>query len=228
MLPLDYGPDADPGEPLVESVWVEPLPDSALPDASYEQRESVELAFIAALQLLPARQRAVLILRDVVGFSGDEVAAALQTTSASVYSALQRAHKTIDERVPAQSQQATLRAVGDTELRALVDAYVDAWERNDVAALTALLTDDATISMPPHSVWFRGRDAVASFLERWPMSGSRTWSAAPTRANGQLAFVHALRTDDGGDPHDITILTLRGNRIEAMTAFLMPALVERF
>jgi RNA polymerase sigma-70 factor (ECF subfamily) len=234
VLPVDFGPPADPhadpGEPLVESVWVEPLPDAALPDASYEQRESVELAFIAALQLLPARQRAVLILRDVLGFSGNEVATALETTPASVYSALQRAHKTIAERVPAQSQQATLRAVDDAQLRALVDAYVDAWERNDVAALSALLTEDATMSMPPYSVWFQGRDAIAGFFERLPMDGRRAWSLTPTRANGQLAFVQAVVTPQVGDsrPHHVTVLTLRGTRIEAITAFLNPATLKHF
>src|SRR5215210_5218118 len=122
VLPIDYGPAADPhdgpGEPLVESVWIDPYPDEKLgleegiaaPAARYEQRESIELAFIAALQHLPARQRAVLILRDVLGFSGREVADALETTPASVYSALQRAHKTIDERLPERSQQETLKA----------------------------------------------------------------------------------------------------------------------
>ncbi|HEY1509300.1 MAG TPA: RNA polymerase subunit sigma-70, partial [Solirubrobacteraceae bacterium] len=180
VLPLDYGPATDPyvqpGQPIVESVLLEPYPDEALgledgfaaPEARYEQRESVELAFIAALQLLPARQRAVLILRDVLGFSGDEVADALETTPASVYSALQRAHRTVDERLPAQSQQAALRALDDAQLRALVDGYTDAWQRADVDALVALLTEDAVMSMPPHTIWFRGRDAIASFLSRWP------------------------------------------------------------
>ena len=240
VLPLDYGPAADPhddpGVPLTERVWVEPLPDSALaglepaPDARYEQRESVELAFVAALQLLPARQRAVLILRDVLGFSGEEVAAAMDTTTASVYSALQRAHKTIDARVPERSQQATLRALSDADLQAIVSGYVDAWERGDVDALAAMLTDDATISMPPHATWFRGRDVVAGFLARWPLSGRSTWSVSPTRANGQLAFLHSRTTAEHGDlaVHDVTVLTLSGRRIEAMTAFLMPELLPRF
>jgi RNA polymerase sigma-70 factor, ECF subfamily len=241
VLPLDYGPPADPhddpGVPLVESVWVEPLPDGALaglepaPDARYEQRESVELAFIAALQLLPARQRAVLILRDVLGFSGEEVAAALDTTPASVYSALQRAHKTIDARLPERSQQATLSALSDAELRAIVSGYVDAWERGDVEALAAMLTDDATISMPPHTTWFRGRDVVADFLARWPLARGNTWTVQPTHANGQLAFLHTRRASNGDPepgPHDVTLLTLRGTQIEAMTAFLLPDLLARF
>src|SRR5918996_1551692 len=144
ILPIDYGPPADPaggvGEPVVEAVWIEPYPDETLgiedgyasPDARYEQRESVELAFIAALQLLPPNQRAVLILREVLGFSAQETADTLDTSVASVNSALQRARATIEKRLPEQSQQETLRALGDDRLRELVEQYADAWERNDV------------------------------------------------------------------------------------------------
>src|ERR687886_2934129 len=128
VLPIDYGPASDPhegpGEPIVESVWVEPYPDEvigledgyAAPEARYEQREAIELAFIAALQNLPPNQRAVLILREVLGFSAEETAASLETSVASVNSALQRARKTVDERLPEQSQQQTLRALGDEEV----------------------------------------------------------------------------------------------------------------
>src|SRR5690349_12789897 len=145
VLPIDYGPATDPhvapGEPVTESVWVEPYPDDTLgledglasPEARYEQRESIELAFVAALQHLPATQRAVLILREVLGFSAKEVAQALKTSVASVNSALQRARAGVDQRVPAQSQQTTLRELGDDGLRELVARYVHAWERNDVA-----------------------------------------------------------------------------------------------
>src|SRR3984957_14740030 len=156
VLPIDYGPATDPhvgpGEPTVESVWIEPYPDEILgvddgfaaPAARYDQRESVELAFVAALQHLPATQRAVLILREVLGFSAKEVAASLSTTVAGVNSALQRARAAVEERVPEQSQQETLRTLGDDTVRELVDRYVDAWERNDVEAFTAMLAEDAT------------------------------------------------------------------------------------
>jgi RNA polymerase sigma-70 factor (ECF subfamily) len=234
VLPIDYGPAADPhdalGAPLVESVWIDLYPDAALgPEARYEQRESVELAFIAALQRLPARQRAVLILRDVLGLSGAEVAEALETTPASVYSALQRAHRTMDDNMPGESQQATLRSLGDDAGRAIVEGFVDAWERSDLDALVALLAEDARLTMPPIPTWFEGRDAVATFLRARPFSGRRAWRLLPTRANGQLAVAEYV--GDGATafrPHGITVLTLAGPRIEEMTAYLMPELFDRF
>src|SRR5438067_12597278 len=150
VLPVDYAPATDPhagpGEPVVESVWVEPYPDEMLgiedgyaaPEARYEQRESIELAFVAALQHLPPNQRAVLILREVLGFTAKEVADTLETTVASANSALQRARASVDERLPDQSQQATLRALGDEELKQIVDRYVDAWEKCDVESVVAM------------------------------------------------------------------------------------------
>src|SRR5205085_3718106 len=154
VLPIDYAPAADPhegpGEPVIESVWVEPYPDETLgledgfasPEARYEQREAVELAFVAALQNLAPNQRAVLILREVLGFSAREVADSLETSVPSVNSALQRARKTVEERLPDQSQQATLRALGDDSLREVVDGYVEAWQRGDVEAVVSMLTED--------------------------------------------------------------------------------------
>src|SRR5436309_10920229 len=197
VLPVDYGAAADPheppGRPAVESVWIEPYPDEiigiedgyAAPEARYEQREAVELAFVAALQHLPANQRAALILREVLGFSAKEAAEMLDTSVASINSALQRARASVDERVPEQTQQATLRELGDDELRALVDRYVDAWERNDVQAFAAMLTEDATFAMPPLATWYSGRDGISIWATNSPMSGAWRWKAQFVFANGQ-------------------------------------------
>src|SRR5207248_9028768 len=108
--------------------------------------------------------------------------------------------------------------------------YVDAWERSDVGALAAMLTEDVVLSMPPHSAWYQGRSAVVDFLARRPMAAGRRWPTVPTRANGQLAFAQYLVDPDDGPtgPHGVTVLTLRGARIEALTVFLMPELLERF
>jgi RNA polymerase sigma-70 factor (ECF subfamily) len=242
VLPIDYAPAADPhdgpGEPLVESFWVEPYPDERLgleeglagPEARYEQRESVELAFVAALQHLPARQRAVLILRDVLGFSAREVAGALETTPTGVDSALQRAHKAVDERLPEQSQQPTLRSLGDERVGRLVEDYVDAWERGDVDALVAMLTEDATMAMPPLPTWYSGREAIAAFLGGWPLAGELRSRLVPVRANGQLAFGHYVWDAEKGSfvPHGINVLTLRGARIEGITTFLTPGALATF
>jgi RNA polymerase sigma-70 factor, ECF subfamily len=242
VLPIDYGPAADPHDgpsaPLAESFWVEPYPDETLgladglagPDARYEQRESVELAFVAALQHLPARQRAVLILREVLGFSGSEVAEALDSTPASVYSALQRAHKTVDERLPERSQQDTLRSLGDDRVRRIVADYVDAWERSDVDAVVAMLAEDAIMAMPPAASWYSGRDAVATFLRARPLAEKWRWRLLPTRANGQLAFGHYI-LDPGKKryvPHGVNVITLRGARIDEIIAFLTPEAFEYF
>jgi RNA polymerase sigma-70 factor, ECF subfamily len=155
VVPIDYVSSADPhdgrGEPLVESVWVEPYPDQelgvengyAVPEARYEQRESVEIAFIVAVQHLPAKQRAALLLREVLGFSAKEAADVLDTTVASVNSALQRARAAVEERLPEQGQQETLRSIGDERLREVVQSYVDAWDRGDIEAVVAKLAEEA-------------------------------------------------------------------------------------
>jgi RNA polymerase sigma-70 factor (ECF subfamily) len=234
VLPVDYGPAADPheppGEPIVESVWLEPYPDEMLgiedgpaaPEARYEQREAVELAFIAALQHLPANQRAVLILREVLGFSAKEVAESLDTTVASVNSALQRARATVEERVPEQTQQETLRALGDDELRDLVARYVDAWETNDVAAFASMLAEDATFAMPPLASWYEGREGIARWAEGWPLSGAWRWRTVSTRANGQpaLGFYTWDENEQAYMPFALNVITLRGSEIANVTAFV--------
>jgi RNA polymerase sigma-70 factor, ECF subfamily len=242
VLPVDYGPAADPhdalAEPVTEAVWLEPYPDERLapasglagPEARYEARESVELAFVAALQHLPARQRAVLILRDVLGFSARESAETLETTPVSVDSALQRAHKTVDERLPQQSQQATLRSIGDRALSEMVQRYVTAWESNDVDAVVALLAEDARMAMPPLPAWYQGREQVGVFLSRIPLSGGRRWRLIPARANGQPAFgAYAWHERPQAFlPHAVNVLTLRGAQIEEMTTFMTPGAFPSF
>ncbi len=156
-------PRAPLAEPLAESVWIEPYPDELL---RYEDREGVELAYVAALQLLPPNQRAALLLREVLGFSARETAEILDTSVASVNSALQRARAKLERERPARSQQETLRALGDERSRELVARFVDAWNRADVAAIVAMLSEDASFSMPPLPTWFRGRDDIAAFLTR--------------------------------------------------------------
>jgi len=241
VLPIDYGPACAPtldnGEPLLESVWVEPYPDHALgladgyaaPEARYERREAVELAFIASLQHLPATQRAVLILRDVLGFSAREVSESLDTTVVSVNSALQRARRAVAERLPERSQQATLRSLGDERIRALVEAYVDAWARADVGAIEALLAKDAVFSMPPWASWWRGGDAIAG-LARSAIGACPETRSVPTRANGQLAVAsYGLDPESGRyTATAIDVFTLEGPLIKEITAFVTPAVFPRF
>ena len=230
-LPIGHVGAADPhegvGTPLAESVWIEPYPAERLedghaaPDAHYELRESVELAFVAALQHLPAAQRAVLILREVLGFSAQEVADTLDTTVAGVNSALQRARRAVDERLPDRSQAQTLRALGDDELRAIVEGYMDAMAGGDVERVVAMLTEDAAWSMPPLASWFRGPD-VRVFLATGPLSGRFRWRHRPARANGQLAVgTYTLHEDEGAYvAFSLDVLTLRGARISDVTAFI--------
>jgi RNA polymerase sigma-70 factor, ECF subfamily len=217
-----------------DPLWIEPYPDAQLadghaaPEARFEQRESVELAFVAALQHLPARQRAALILREVLGFSAQEAAEALETTVPSVNSALQRARRTLDERLPERSQQTTLRALGDERTRAIVERYVDALERADVAAVLAMLAEDATWSMPPIPGWYRGHEAIAGFLRDGPFH--MTWRHLPARANGQLAVGCYARDERTGryEAHVLDVLTIDGERIAAVTAFVDPTVFARF
>jgi RNA polymerase sigma-70 factor (ECF subfamily) len=233
-LPVDFGPAADPhdgpGEPLVESTWVDPYPDErhrvqdgyASPEARYERREGVELAFIVAMQKLPATQRAALILRDVLGFSARETADTLETTVASANGALRRARKAVAGTLPSQSQQANLRQLGDDGLRRIVERYVDAWERGDVDAILALLAEDATFAMPPLPTWYRGRDVIAVFLTHFALRDR--WRVVPTRANGQLAFgAYAWDPEEQCyTPLSLDVLTLEGMTATDVTSFATP------
>jgi RNA polymerase sigma-70 factor (ECF subfamily) len=242
VLPIDHGPPADPheptGKPLVESVWIEPYPDERLPaadleaspEARYEQRESVELAFTAALQHLPGLQRAALILTDVLGFSPGEVAEALEQSPASIYSALQRARKATEERLPDQSQQETADQLGDDCVRDLVEKFARAWEAADVDGIRSLLTDQAVLAMPPYAEWFRGREAVAEFLPRGPFQPGHRWKLVATGANGQPAL-GGYYADDAGALHAEGIIVLsfnEGGEISQIDSFRDPELFPKF
>jgi RNA polymerase sigma-70 factor, ECF subfamily len=235
MLPIEREPAADPenglGDALDEPVWVEPYADEqygleeglAAPEARYGRRESVELAFIVALQHLPGTQRAALILRDVLGFSSREAAEALETTVPSVNGALRRARKAVKERLPERSQQATLRALGDEAIREVVERYIDAWERGDVEAILALLAKDAKFTMPPLPTWYDGRDAIEIYLRRSALSVE--WRVLAARANGQLAFAcYAWEAQRKAyTPLSLDVMTLAGTQATQITAFVAPS-----
>ena len=227
-LPGDAGSGDDPRaplpEPLAESVWIEPYPDELV---RYEDRESVELAYVAALQLLPPNQRAVLLLCEVLGFSARETADMLDTSVASVNSALQRARAKLERERPVRSQQETLRALGDERSRELVSRFVDAWDRADVPAIVAMLSEDASFTMPPLPTWIRGRDHIAAFLTarifRW------TWRFEVTTANGQPAMAGRRRNPVSGryELGVLTVITFSDELISAITAFIGPGVLER-
>jgi RNA polymerase sigma-70 factor, ECF subfamily len=225
-LPRTTGRGDDPhaplAEPLAESVWIEPYPDELL---RYEERESVELAYVAALQLLPPNQRAVLILREVLDFSAQETAEMLETSVASVTSALQRARATVERDLPARSQQETLEALGEERSRELVARFVDAWNRADIPGIVAMLAEDASFSMPPLPTWFRGRDDIAAFLNAQFDEGrvlSSLWRFEVTGASGQAAMVGYRRDPaTGHDDHStLTVITFDGEQIAAVAAFM--------
>ena len=212
-------PAVEPPEPsrLGEVGWLEPFPDGLFdgPESSYEQTESISLAFVTALQILPPRQVAVLILRDVLGFRAAEVADMLDTTVDSANSALKRARAGLRQRLPSEAPP----AAESTAEQALVSKFVRAYESGDTEALVALFTDDVFVSMPPIPLEYQGRDVVARLFAGIFASGRRV-DLVPTRANGQPAFGAYLRSS-GGIRHGsgLLVLTLAGDRICAFTRF---------
>jgi RNA polymerase sigma-70 factor (ECF subfamily) len=227
--PMDLGPAREPVignlATLPEVTWIEPIPDdSVMPDGGDPAgvaiaRESIKLAFVAALQHLPAQQRAVLILREVLRWKATEVAELLDTTVAAVNSSLQRARATIDAGELTQSDGP---APMDAAQRALLARYVDAFERYDIESLTALLHEDATQSMPPFDLWLRGRDDVLTW---WfgPGIGCKGSRVVPTRAaNGSPAFgqYKPSETGDGYDPWALQVVEIVDGRIVEITFFL--------
>jgi RNA polymerase sigma-70 factor (ECF subfamily) len=220
ILTPDYAPPrtdtAELGEPVLGPIWLEPWIDG--PEASYLEREGVELAFVAALQHLPGTQRATLILRDVLGYSAAETAELLDTTPASINSAMQRARAAVASRVPERSQQAELAAI---DQRALVDAFVRAWERADLDGLVALLAEDAQFTMPPLPAWFDGRADVAMFLRERVFA--MRWRLVELRVNGQLGF--GCYVD--GQLAALNVLTVRDGLVTRINGFTNPTELRR-
>ncbi|MGX6603733.1 RNA polymerase subunit sigma-70 [Micromonosporaceae bacterium Da 78-11] len=212
-------PPGELGEPLPESAWVLPILDRSLGDPAdvAERRDAVRLAFVAALQRLPPRQRAVLILRDVLCWHADEVATLLDSSVATVTSALQRARATLR-----QADPGTPTTLPDAAQRDLVDRYCAAFHRNDVAAMVALLHQDATTSMPPFRWWIQGRDHIAAV-----MSASDSCHGArltPVRANGSLGWWQHRPTGPGGtfEPFALVVVDFGPTLIAGLTTFLGP------
>jgi RNA polymerase sigma-70 factor (ECF subfamily) len=223
-------PGFEPPEPthLGEVVWLEPYPDALLeeaagvplgPEARYEQTESISLAFVTALQVLPPRQLAVLVLRDVLGFHANEVADMLDSTVESVTSALKRARARLQREQTVTHEREPAPASGTPSEQALVTEFVRAYESADLDAIVALFTDDIFVSMPPMPLEYEGRDVVARFCAGILRPGRR-FDLLPTRANGQPAFGTYLRAPNGiRHGTGMFVLTLTGDRICAMTRF---------
>ena len=224
---------ADPPEPTrtTEPVWVEPYPDFLLDDVAtrYEARESIELAFIVALQSLPPRQRVVLVLRDVLGFRTDEVAGMLDASDTSIKGALQRARATLRGRLPAADRERSPLPDSPRE-RELVERFADAVESGDVDDVVALLTEDALLTMPPQPLEYQGHDAIAAFLGQRAELRGAALRVVPTRANTQPAFGCYLPDPHApiARPYGMIVLTLAEEAIEAITWFSDSGVLRRF
>ena len=221
-----------------EPTWLEPYPDVLMeglpdrtpgPEARYEMRESVSLAFLVALQQLPPRQRAVLVLRDVLGFRAAEVAEMLESTETAVHSALRRARVTLGEEMP-EADRDSAPLPDSPDERRIVECFARAFERGDVDALLELLTDDVWLTMPPLPLEYQGHAAVGHFLSTIALRDRRSYVLVPTRANGQPAFGAYLQ--DPRTPilhaHGVLVLTLRGGQVAAMTRFIDTGVLSRF
>ena len=236
--PVDARTDLPVPTRIGETLWLEPYPDVMLegiadsapgPETRYETKESVALAFVAGLQHLPPRQRAVLVLRDVLGFQASEVASTLESSEASVNSALQRARATLEARLPASRDRAPLPS--SARERELLVEFAEVFEAGDVERVVELLTDDALLTMPPDPLEYQGHETIAAFLrDRFGAHAGRRVRLVPTRANGQPAFGHYI--DDPQAPiahcYGVLVLTLEGDRISALTRFGDSAILPHF
>lgn len=243
LLPPAVAPPADPLAerfPVSEVRWLEPYPDRLLdeivdveagPSERVVAEETVELVFLAAIQHLPPRQRAVLILRDVLGWSAREAGDAVAMTTVAANSALQRARATLKQQLPDRRIDWPRNADAEAAERDLLDRYMEAWQRVDVDGIVALLKEDAVVAMPPMAAWFQGREAIGAFLARHPLGpGHGRHIHVPTRANRQPALAVFVAGDDGAPPRPIGIEVLRieDGLIAEIVMFLDPRLVDTF
>lgn len=238
-LPVEIYPAANPRQPLepavMDPIWIEPFPDVWLeteqtnPAARYDQRESVTLAFLVALQALPPRQRAILLLRDVLGLPASEVAELLEISVSAVSSALYRARNRLVDIYPAHTYASPAT---DPDVQLLLERYVEAWETADIDGLVSLLKEDASFPMPPSPSWYRGRKAIREFVSRYILDGESKgrWRLLATRANGQPAFAWYRRESGSTNylPFAIQVVTLDGDLIADATTFVYPQLFVTF
>jgi RNA polymerase sigma-70 factor (ECF subfamily) len=239
VTPDEVAPAGDPSAPPAppaELPWLQPFPDRLIapaedePGAVVVERETIELAFIAAIQHLPPRQRAVLILRDVVGTSANDTAATLETTVVSVNSALQRAHATLRKRLPERRAEWTRAKSSDDTERELLRRYVEAHERADLDALAAVLREDVRLTMPPHPTWFDGRDAILAAMEQGFDPTFGRLRALMTAANRQPAAAYYLRRPgaSGYEALALDVLRIEDGRVVEISSFVSPELFEAF
>lgn len=240
VLPRELGPAAGPGDPIgpprLDLPWLEPCPEDLYtatemsPEARYGERESVALAFLVALQVLPAKQRVVLILKDVVGWEATECAELLGLSVAAVNSALQRARETLASR--SDAQRASVPPVDDARTSTLLSRYVEAWEKADTSALVALLHEDATLAMPPLAEWVAGAQAIGASIGSMVFGpgGEGAFRLVPTEANGQPAFAAYQRDPGSGELRAaaVHVLEMEDGHVMSICAFLDPSLFVKF
>jgi RNA polymerase sigma-70 factor (ECF subfamily) len=247
LLPSNLFSPADPNNPIeppaTEILWLEPLPDEWLADSSaanpetrYSAHESISLAFLIALQILPPRQRAALILKDVLDWSASEIADLLDTTTSSVNSALHRARVTLAKNYQGQKPQSIVDDP-DEQTRKTLEKYIHAWQTADVNGLVALLKKDATLSMPPSPSWYAGRESIAKFAANtvfandgmFPGPAGGRWKLLPVQVNGQLGAAVYQRMEAGEyHPFGVHVLTCDQGHISQISCFIDPALPTRF
>jgi RNA polymerase sigma-70 factor, ECF subfamily len=239
VMPQQVAAAADPEAPIPppeDLPWLQPYPDRLLapaeegPEAVVVARETIELGFMAAIQHLPPRQRAVLLLREVLGWSAKDTASLLDVSVAAVNSALQRSRATLRDRLPARRTEWAPSSGPSEEERELLRRYLDAHERADVDALAALLREDARLTMPPHAIWYDGREAIVIAAAKGFEPGFGELRSIATGANRQPALAHYLRPsgESGFRPLALDVLSVEGGRIAEIASFVTPELFPAF